>query len=335
MRVALVVGTRPQLVKAAALLPELPGCLFVDTGQHWDGNMAGSFFDELDLPRPDYSLGVESGGLGMMIEAIEPVLRAELPDVVIVLGDTRSTLAAALAARSIRGVDLVHVEAGLRTFERDLPEEMARVVVDHIADRLFAPTNAAAMHLNHEGVVGVHNVGDVLADVVERFLEPARMLAVPFDPGAYIFATVHRAANRSPEAVDAWCRILADAPLPVVLALHPGTRAALGDRLLPLNVLDVGPVGYRDSLALQMHAAAVVTDSGGIERESSWLGTPVVLLRERSEWPELGAFRAGLDPERAATALTSLHRRVVRIPSGASRLIAACLGYPAAARSAA
>jgi UDP-N-acetylglucosamine 2-epimerase len=335
MRLALVVGTRPQLVKAAALLPELPGCLFVDTGQHWDGAMAGSFFDELGLPRPDHSLAIGRGSVGTMIEAIEAVLRAERPDVVLVVGDTRSSLAAAVAASSIPGMRVAHLEAGLRSFDRTMPEEVARVVVDHLAYRNFAPTRRAEVNLLREGAVGVEVVGDVLADVVERFLQPARTLPVPFEAGTYILATIHRAANRAPHAIESWLGILADAPLPVVLALHPGTRVALGERVLPPNVLDIGPVGYRDSLVLQLHAAAVITDSGVVEREASWLGTPVVLLRDCSEWPELASACVGLRAERARAALELRPQRPVRIPSGAARRVAASLGYPAVVRSAA
>ena len=243
MRIVSVVGTRPQVIKAAALSPALRRRhdeVLVDTGQHWDEAMAGSFFAELGLPRPDHSLGIGGGTqaeqAGQMLPAIESVLLAERPDAVLIYGDTNSTLAGALAAAKL-DLPVAHVEAGLRSFDRRMPEEVNRVVADHLSRWLFAPTPTAVANLAAEGIVdGVALVGDPLQDLAARVAGEARDPAVlaPAGPGLrsgdFLFATVHRAENRSPDALAAWSRLLAAVAAPdrpVVLALHPGTRAAL------------------------------------------------------------------------------------------------------------
>lgn len=316
MKIATIVGTRPQLIKAAALLPELRArhdALLIDTGQHWDDTMAGVFFDELGLPRPAHSLGVGGGThaqqTGRMLMALEPVIAAARPDAVVVFGDTNSTLAATLAAvRS--GTPVAHVEAGMRSFDRRMPEEVNRVVSDHLATWCLAPTPTAVRNLAKEGIVaGVSEVGDLMQDLASRVSAEIRDIdaldeagaalertgAPPLRgrlrPGEYIFATIHRAENREPRAMAVWPAILADAAgpdRPVILALHPGTRAALRDAYvqLPAEVVVVEPLGYRTSLTLQLHAAAVLTDSGGVQREASWLGTPCLVLRSTTEWTE-------------------------------------------------
>ncbi len=333
MRIVSVVGTRPQLIKAAALVPALRARheeVFVDTGQHWDEAMAGSFFAELSLPRPDHSLGV--GGFGhaeqtaRMLLALEPVLLGERPDAVLVYGDTNSTLAGALAAAKL-GIPVAHVEAGLRSFDRRMPEEINRVVADHLSSWLFAPTPAAVANLAAEGVTdGVHEVGDLMQDLAGRvgrevgdpsaLASVAGALGLPLAPGGYAFATVHRAENRDPDAMRAWAAILADAAATraVVLALHPGTKAALDSAGIVLDprVHVVPPQGYRTTLTLQLHAAAVLTDSGGVQREAAWLRTPCLVLRDRTEWVEAVAGSGGrmvvvgLDRERAALELVRL-----------------------------
>ena len=219
MRIVSVVGTRPQLIKAAALLPSLRARhedVFVDTGQHWDEALAGAFFAELDLPRPDHSLGVGGGGhaeqTARMLTALEPILVDERPDAVLVYGDTNSTLAGALAAAKL-GIPVAHVEAGLRSFDRRMPEEINRVVSDHLARWCFAPTPAAVANLAAEGITeGVIQVGDLMQDLAARVVRrgagprgarrrSARPLGLPLAPGAYLFATVHRAENREPAAI--------------------------------------------------------------------------------------------------------------------------------------
>jgi UDP-N-acetylglucosamine 2-epimerase len=334
LRIVSVVGTRPQLIKAAALLPALRSRhdeIFVDTGQHYDDAMAGSFFAELGLPRPDHSLGIGGGTqaeqTGRMLPAIETVLVGAEPGAVLVYGDTNSTLAGALAAAKL-GIPVAHVEAGLRSFDRRMPEEINRVIADHLSRWLFAPTPTAVANLAAEGVVdGVTLVGDVMQDLAARISaevrDPSALTAtgpgaeLGLTPGGYLFATIHRAENRSPAAIAAWTALLAELARPdrpVVLALHPGTRAAL-DALgttVGGDVRVIEPQGYRTTLALQLHAAAVLTDSGGVQRESAWLGVPCLILRETTEWVEAvedsggRMVVVGLDSARANAALDRL-----------------------------
>jgi UDP-GlcNAc3NAcA epimerase len=331
VKIVSVVGTRPQLIKAAALQPVLRARheeVFVDTGQHWDEAMAGSFFAELGLARPDYSLGAGGGShatqTAAMLLGLEPILVAEVPDAVLVFGDTNSTLAGALAAAKL-GIPVAHVEAGLRSFDRRMPEELNRVVTDHLATWSFAPTATAVENLRVEGITaGVVLVGDLMQDLAARvgaevreaaaIREIGAELGIPLAPGGYVFATVHRQENREPAAIAAWAGILgaaASPDRPVVLALHPGTRAAVEAAGISLghDVVVIEPQGYRTSIALQLHAAAVLTDSGGVQREAAWLGTPCLVLRGTTEWHEAVAASAGrmvvvgLDPIRAVAEL--------------------------------
>jgi UDP-N-acetylglucosamine 2-epimerase len=283
--------------------------------------MAGTFFGELGLPRPHHSLGIGGGTpaeqAGRMLPAIEAVLVAERPDAVLVYGDTNSTLAGALAAAKL-AIPVAHVEAGLRSFDRRMPEEVNRVVADHVSRWLFAPTPTAVANLAAEGIVdGVSLVGDLMQDLAARVSAEVRddaalaATGLGVESGRYLFATVHRAENRLPAAAAAWAGMLGDVATPgrpVILALHPGTAAALeaaGVRLAD-DVRVVPPQGYRTTLTLQLHAAAVLTDSGGIQRETAWLGVPCLILRSSSEWSEAieksgGAIAiVGLDRELAS-----------------------------------
>jgi UDP-GlcNAc3NAcA epimerase len=355
VRVVSVVGTRPQLIKAAALWPSLRARhdeVFIDTGQHWDEPMAGAFFGELGLPRPDHSLGIGGGTsadqLGRMLPAIAAVLERERPDAVLVYGDTNSTLAGALAGVTV-GVPVAHVEAGLRSFDRRMPEETNRVLTDHVSRWLFAPTPAAVANLAAEGITaGVELVGDVMRDLAARVVPSVRdasalapiaeRLGVALAPGAYLFATVHRAENRSADAVAAWAGLLAAAARPdrpLVLALHPGTRAAVAAAGVELRppVVVVEPQPYASTLALELHAAAVLTDSGGVQREAAWLRTPCLVLRSSTEWVEAVADSGGsmvvvgVDGDRALAELARL------APASAPDLAkdrAAALDLPAA-----
>ena len=365
MRIATVVGTRPQLIKLAALGPALRERhqeLLVDTGQHYDEAMAGAFFEELGLARPDHSLGVAGGGgadqVGRMLVALEPILATTRPDAVLVVGDTNSTLAGALAAAKL-GIPVAHVEAGLRSFDRAMPEEVNRVVADHLSRWCFAPTPTAVANLAAEGIIdGVLLVGDLMQDLAARtapeVCDPHALRDLPDDvgrllPGRYLFATIHRAENREPDAIRGWARLfsaVAAPGRPVVLALHPGTRLALersGEALGP-DVRVVEPLGYRRSLAVQLHAAAVLTDSGGVQREAAWLGVPCLVLRSTTEWVEAVAGSGGRmavigrDVERAvselrriapqATSADAARERAVSLhvePAGAAAKIAEAL----------
>jgi len=339
MRIASVVGTRPQLIKEAALQPALRARhdeIFIDTGQHYDANLAGDFFEELGLAAPDYSLGIGGGGhasqVGRMLVALEPILLSERPDAVLVYGDTNSTLAGALAGAKL-GLPVAHVEAGLRSFDRRMPEEINRVLVDHLAQWCFAPTASAVANLAAEGIrSGVIEVGDVMQDLAAahapRVQNPAVLEAISMRlagaapglslyPGEYLFATIHRAENRAPAALAALAGLLerlARPERPVILALHPGTAAAMAAQGVEPrgHVRVIPPVGYRTSLALQLHAAAVITDSGGVQREAAWLGTPCVVLRATTEWvetldpPGASSVVVGLDAERAERELARL-----------------------------
>jgi UDP-N-acetylglucosamine 2-epimerase len=265
-----------------------------------------------------------------MLIALEPILTAEAPDAVLVYGDTNSTLAGAIAAAKL-GIPLAHVEAGLRSFDRHMPEEVNRIVADRLSTWLFAPTPTAVSNLAAEGIVdGVHLVGDLMQDLASRMAaevrdpttldEIGRRLGSTITAGGYLFATVHRAENRTPAALRAWAALLgavAAPDRPVVLALHPGTRAALdaNNVALPEAVRVVEPQGYRTTIALQLHAAAVLTDSGGVQREAAWLGVPCLVLRSTTEWVEAVAESGGrmvvvgLDADRAVAELQRLAPR--------------------------
>ncbi len=372
MRLLSVVGTRPQLIKAAALIPALRlrhDETLVDTGQHWDDELAGAFFRELDLPRPDFSLGIGGGThteqTAGMLRALEPIVRSAAPEAMVVYGDTNSTLAGALTAAKL-GVPVAHVEAGLRSHDRAMPEEVNRLVTDHLSRWLFAPTPTAAENLAAEGCrEGVHLVGDLMRDLAARIgptvVDPASLgpigeligsaaPSVLLEPGRYVFATVHRQENRTADAMNRLAAVLAvvtESGFPIVFSIHPGTRTALGEAAveLPARVAVVDPVGYRTSLALQLHAAAVLTDSGGVQREADWLGVPCLVLRERTEWLEALATAGGrvtlvgLDPNRVRDALEALGssddlaeragRRAAGLalrPDGAADAIAGILG---------
>ncbi len=303
-RVLTVVGARPQFVKAlpvSRVLARAPGLteVMVHTGQHHDATLSDAFFDALGLPKPTENLGIHGGShgemTGRMLAALDGVIDRVAPDLVIVYGDTNSTLAGALAAAK-SGVPVAHVEAGLRVFDRAMPEETNRVVVDHLSSLLFAPTRAAVAHLAREGIVdGVHHVGDVMQDAV---LAMAAMPTLGEDvlsrlaltPGGYAVATLHRAATTddalSLAAAIGYLRTRA-AERPVVLPLHPRTRDAasrFGIDLTGLMVIE--PVGPLEMQRLLAGCAAVFTDSGGLQKEAYFHRKPCVTLRDDTEWIE-------------------------------------------------
>lgn len=328
MRLLTVVGARPQFIKAAPfsrVARQRHTEILVHTGQHYDPSMSDVFFDELQIPHPEYHLGVGSGShatqTARMLERLEDVMQRESPDCVVIYGDTNSTLAGALAAAKLR-VPIAHVEAGLRSFVHDMPEEINRLVADRLATFLFAPTQTAVDNLLREGAAlaadggaqRIYLVGDIMFDALLQHAETARARStiihdLALEPGAYALATVHRAANTDDPAVLARIfdalMLLAE---PVIVPLHPRTRAALMASDIevepPVRVID--PVGYLDVLALQQQARAVLTDSGGMQKEAYLLGVPCVTLRDETEWTETLAdgwnVLAGSDPERIIAA---------------------------------
>lgn len=306
MKILTVIGARPQFIKAASVSRAISEFgtaseVLVHTGQHYDANMSEVFFAELAIPTPKYHLGIGSGPhgaqTGRMLEAIEGVLLTEQPDWVLVYGDTNSTLAGALAAVKLH-IPVAHVEAGLRSFNRQMPEEINRVLTDHASDMLFAPTEAAVDNLVREGIADrkVHQVGDVMFDAAlyyaKRATERSNLLErLSLDPKSYVLATVHRAENTDhPErlrAIFAGLSEVADA-LPVVLPLHPRTRRYLAELAIDasrLRLLD--PVGYLDMVMLEKHARLIATDSGGVQKEAYFYRVPCVTLRDETEWVEL------------------------------------------------
>ncbi len=310
LKLTTVVGARPQFIKAAAVSRAVAAhndagrgpavCeRLVHTGQHYDDALSQVFFDELAIPRPAENLEVGSGShgrqTGAMLERLEDSFTADPPDRVLIYGDTNSTLAAALAAAKLQ-VPVAHVEAGLRSFNRAMPEEINRVLADHVSDLLFCPTDAAVRNLANEGITrGVHQVGDVMYDSVLFHAEAAGrssdvLARLCLEPKSYCLVTVHRAENTDdPGRLGAITSALARIERPVVLPLHPRTRKTLGAGLdgLAENVQLVDPVPYLDMLVLEQNARLVLTDSGGVQKEAYWLGVPCVTLRDETEWVEL------------------------------------------------
>jgi len=334
MKLLTVVGARPQFVKAATLSRAIarhnaarPGAAIVEkivhTGQHYDANMSEVFFQELEIPSPAFHLGIGSGPhgaqTGRMLEAIEAVIGDEKPDAVLVYGDTNSTLAAALAAAKVH-VPVAHVEAGLRSFNRRMPEELNRVLADHVSTWLFCPTRVAVANLEREGVArGVENVGDVMYDGMLHYRAKANeraLEAAGVQRKAYVLATIHRAENTDdPVRLAAVMESLGEAAERfgrVVLALHPRTRARLIEQAItvPQGVHVIEPAPYLEMIALLAEARAVMTDSGGVQKEAFFLEIPCITLRDETEWletVECDANRlAGADPRRASSALDAL-----------------------------
>lgn len=305
MKFVTVVGARPQFIKCAPVSRELRKAhaeVLVHTGQHYDHGMSDVFFTELEIPRPNYNLQVGSGShghqTGAMLAAIEDVLVKEKPEMVIVYGDTNSTLAGALAAAKLH-IPVAHVEAGLRSFDRRMPEEVNRVMTDHLSDLLFCPTDTAVRNLAAEGITrGVHQVGDVMADALiynQRIAEEQSHIldTLGVATGTYLVATIHRQSNTDirenvESIVDAFCAL--DETL--VFPVHPRTVKFLRDYSLFDRLTGAGhimltkPLGYLDMLKLLAHARLVLTDSGGVQKEAYMLRVPCITLRESTEWVE-------------------------------------------------
>lgn len=328
MRVLSVVGNRPQFIKSAPLSEALRAAgideVVLHTGQHYDRELSQVFFEELELGPPRYELGAGSGShaeqTARMLPGIEEAVLAEEPDAVLVYGDTNSTLAGALAAAKLL-VPVAHVEAGLRSFDRTMPEEVNRVVVDGISSLLFAPSDLAVANLRREGIIeGVRQVGDVMADANRRLAPLARerskaLEEVGVEPGAYVVLTLHREANTRPTALAAVADALGRLEEPVVFPAHPRAQKALDEAGIELapHVRLLPPAGYLDFAALASQARVVATDSGGVQKEAYWYGVPCVTLRSTTEWVEtLEAgwnVLVGTDPDRIAAALADPPRR--------------------------
>jgi UDP-N-acetylglucosamine 2-epimerase len=307
MKIATIVGARPQFIKAAPVSKALRQAghreILVHTGQHYDFKMSRVFFDELGLPEPDLNLEVGSGShgwqTGQILIRVEEVLRAEKPDWVLVYGDTNSTLAGAVAACKLH-LPVAHVEAGLRSFNREMPEEHNRILTDHCSDLLFCPTQTAVDHLAREGIRrGVHWVGDTMYDAVLQFAEIARqrsniLMDLKLASKGYLLATVHRPYNTDvPENLVNILTAFQEVGERVVFPVHPRTRkkiSELGNAVdierLKLNVQLIEPVGYLDMLTLEQNARLILTDSGGMQKEAYFFGVPCVTLRPETEWVE-------------------------------------------------
>ena len=330
IKIVSIVGARPQFIKAAVVSRALrlaPAAteILVHTGQHYDENMSDVFFAELEIPRPRYNLGIGSGThgaqTGRMLEAIEKVLLEEKPDWVLVHGDTNSTLAGALAAVKLH-IPVAHVEAGLRSFNRQMPEEINRLLTDHISDLLFVPTEAAVANLRSEGIPEekFHRVGDVMYDAALYYGAKAEAKSrilheLGLERKQYILATVHRAENTDrPDRLRGILGGLAQAAnkMPVVLPLHPRTRGALEREGLLEKVQQhirlLKPVGYLDMVMLEKNSCLIATDSGGVQKEAFFHRVPCVTLRDETEWVELVALKwnrlaASADPAAVAAAI--------------------------------
>lgn len=307
LKVVTIVGARPQFIKAAAVSREIlkhPGQfeeVMVHTGQHYDPNMSQVFFDELEIPAPRYNLEVSGGGhgamTGRMLEGIERILLDEKPDWVLIYGDTNSTLAGALGAAKLH-IPVAHIEAGLRSFNMRMPEEINRILADRVSNLLLCPTDVAVDNLAREGVTqGVHNVGDVMYDVALYYRERARvgssiLQTLGLSEKAFALATCHRAENtddpvRLEGIVSALAQIASD--MPVVLPLHPRTRKLLQQfglegHLAALTVVE--PLSFLDMVALEQAAKMILTDSGGVQKEAFFYQVPCITMRDETEWVE-------------------------------------------------
>lgn len=343
-----VIGARPQFVKAAVVSRALASTgideSILHTGQHYDEAMSGIFFDELAIPRPAHQLGVGSGAHGeqtaAMLVGIERVILAERPDWVLLYGDTNSTLAGALAA-SKHHVPIAHVEAGLRSFNRRMPEEVNRVLTDHVSTLLLCPTRLAVENLEREGIVNtsarhgfevaVEQVGDVMYDATLLFSQVARQHStiapkLGVSQGAFALATIHRAENTDDQdrllvIVEALCRI--GASMEVIWPIHPRTRKLLtGTSVWPqlqrARVRAVDPIGYLDMLQLESMATCIVTDSGGVQKEAYFAGVPCVTLRDETEWVEL--VESGWNTLVPPTSVDSIVSAVLGARTGAAGL---------------
>ncbi len=301
-KILTVVGARPQFIKAAAFSRKLREYsdwreVIVHTGQHFDANMSEVFFKEMDIPKPDHQLAINSLGhgamTGRMLEGLEKIMLTEKPDWVLVYGDTNSTLAGALAAKKLR-IPVAHVEAGLRSFDERMPEETNRVLTDRMSDLLFVPSAVATRNLAKEGVDSsrIYEVGDIMLDAVQYYASKSAEKNTIGDqlPDRFVLLTLHRQENTDDEhrlrtLVDALNKLAEEAT--IIFPVHPRTRKKLSEQGLTLNARMIDPVGYLDMLELIRHSQLVLTDSGGLQKEAFYLDKFCITLRDNTEWTEL------------------------------------------------
>ncbi|WP_291632268.1 non-hydrolyzing UDP-N-acetylglucosamine 2-epimerase [Clostridium sp.] len=301
MKLLTVIGARPQFIKAAAvsnIIRQQHEEILVHTGQHYDENMSRVFFEELKIPKPKYNLGVGSGGhgkqTGAMLIELEEIYLKEKPDMVLVYGDTNSTLAGALCASKLL-IPVAHVEAGLRSFNMNMPEEQNRILTDHLSKYLFVPTPSAVANLKNEGLTnGVYNVGDVMYDATINFSKVSKEKSTIMDHlnlnhEEFILTTIHRAENtndinRLKNIIDA----LNESGEKIVLPLHPRTKKYMDDYKFKFknHIKIIEPVGYLDMISLELHCKKILTDSGGVQKEAFFMKKPCVTMRDETEWVE-------------------------------------------------
>lgn len=301
MKILTVIGARPQFIKAAAVSNKLRkkhNEILVHTGQHYDSNMSDIFFEELEIPKPDYNLEIGSGNhgyqTGKMLISLEEICLNEKPDMILVYGDTNSTLAGALVGSKLL-IPVAHIEAGLRSFNKNMPEEQNRILTDHISKYLFVPSNTALDNLKNEGIInGVYNTGDVMFDAINLFKEKAEnksniLSELGLNSKNYILSTIHRAENTNDvNRLSNIIKALNESNENIILPLHPRTKKFIQDYNLKISdkIMIIEPVGYLDMIKLMNNSKKIVTDSGGIQKEAYFLEIPCITMRDETEWIE-------------------------------------------------
>lgn len=343
MKIATIIGARPQFIKAAVVSRALRTVgveeVLIHTGQHYDDNMSAVFFDDLELPAPNINLGIGSGThgaqTGRMLEEIECQLLVNRPDMVVVYGDTNSTLAGALAAAKVH-IPVAHIEAGLRSFNRRMPEEINRVLTDHASDLLFAPTSSAVENLLREGIPSakIHAFGDVMYDAALFYGAKAQrqshiLQALGLERKQYALATVHRPENTENQGrLECLCSALLRLceEIPIIFPIHPRTRSVLFERGMLERVAEkvrlIKPIGYLDMMMLEKNARVIVTDSGGVQKEAFFYRVPCVTVREETEWVELveTGWNQVTPPTNSSAVVESVRRALKQAPSPAADL---------------
>jgi UDP-N-acetylglucosamine 2-epimerase (non-hydrolysing) len=305
IKILCIVGARPNFIKIAPLIEELNklnrfSYKLIHTGQHYDFEMSQVFFQELKIPKPDYNLGIGSGShawqTAKIMEKLEPIILKEKPNLVIVVGDVNSTLAGALTAKKLN-IPVAHIEAGVRQFDRNMPEEINRILTDHISDFLFCPTKTAVENLKKEGIEkGVYNTGDIMYDIFKKSKVKSRRSKVlkrlNLKPKSYLLLTLHRPSNvDNLENLKNILEAIEESGEKIVFPIHPRTKKQLKKlkRLNPCKLTNfqlIDPVGYLDMLSLEENAKKIITDSGGVQKEAYWFKVPCITLMKNTGWPE-------------------------------------------------